>query len=240
MTTARNLSQSRNHFWTSHRLALTLLVLSLLAMSGLSGCTSNSPERATGGSVMPERAASSPSQPTVTVTRSTSTPATQPAPAASPAEPAVLPASLRDASLTDINGKSLKLSDYSGKVLIVNMWATWCGPCRQEMPELVQLHKDYKSKGLEVVGLATAQNDPDLEAVKDFIKEQKVDYKVVYDNGMLASALTQMTNARSVIPQNFIISRDGRIVGHFQGFSPIATPPKLRDAVEKALSESKG
>ncbi len=209
-------------FWTPVRLAATFAVFALITAFMLPGCGSSTD-------------IARPNTTNANAPVASSNSATAPPASAKPLEPALL-----NTELKDLEGKSFKLSDYSGKVLIVNMWATWCGPCRQEMPELVQLHKDYKSKGLEVVGLATAQNDPDLEAVKDFIKEQKVDYKVVYDNGMLASALTQMTNARSVIPQNFIISRDGRIVGHFQGFSPIATPPKLRDAVEKALGESKG
>lgn len=237
--TARKSSQPRNHFWTTKRLLLSFAALSLLAALGVSSCTSNSPEKAAGGTATSNPAGAPASQPSVTITRSTGTPAPA-APAPSPAGFISLPASLLSTSLTDIEGKSLKLSDYSGKVLVVNMWATWCGPCRQEMPELVQLHKDYKSKGLEVVGLATQQNDRDLDAVKDFIKEQKVDYKVIYDDGTLASQLAQMTRARSVIPQNFIISRDGRIIGHFEGYSPVSTPPKLREVIERALNEKQG
>ena len=226
--TAPQSRQPLKNFWTTPRLALTFVALALLAAFGISSCGSSTPKGATGNTSVANPAASSANKPTVTVRQSAPTPPP-------PTEPMILPASLRDATLKDIDGKSLKLSDYSGKVLIVNMWATWCGPCRQETPELVKLHKDYKSRGLEVIGLATQQNDADLDAVKDFVKEQKVDYKVVYDDGSLAVPLVQMTHGRGVIPQSFIISRDGHIIGHFEGYSPVSTPPKLREAVEKAL-----
>jgi len=224
--TAPQSRQPGKNFWTTPRLALTFVALALLAAFGISSC-GGTPKDTT-GNTSANPAASNGNKPTVTVRQSAPTPAP-------PAEPMVLPASLRDATLKDIDGKSLKLSDYSGKVLIVNMWATWCGPCRQETPELIKLRQDYKSKGLEVIGLATEQNDADLEAVKSFVKEQKVDYKVVYDDGSLAGPLVQMTRGRSVIPQSFIISRDGHIIGHFEGYSPVSTPPKLREAIEKAL-----
>jgi thiol-disulfide isomerase/thioredoxin len=217
-------------FWTTPRLALTFVVLALLAAFGVSSCSNSAPNGTTGNANAPAANVASSTKPTVTVNRT--------APAAM--VPVALPASLLEMNLTDIEGKSLKLSDYAGKVLIVNMWATWCGPCQMETPELVQLHKDYKGKGLEVIGLATAQNDPDLDAVKEFVKKQKVDYKVVYDDGSLASQLAQMAHARGVIPLSFIISRDGHLIDHLEGYSPIATPPKLRSVIDKALSEKQG
>jgi thiol-disulfide isomerase/thioredoxin len=227
--TAPQSRQPGKNFWTTPRLALTFVALALLAAFGISSCGSTAQKGANGNTNATNPAATSANKPTVTVRQST------PAPAPTSTEPMIIPASLRDATLKDIDGKSLKLSDYNGKVLIVNMWATWCGPCRQEMPELIKLHKDYKSRGLEVIGLATEQNDADLDTVKDFVKEQKVDYKVVYDDGTLAGSLVQMTRGRSVIPQSFLISRDGHIIGHFEGYSPVSTPPKLREAIEKAL-----
>jgi thiol-disulfide isomerase/thioredoxin len=214
---AMTVPQSRQNFWTTPRLALTFVAVALLAAFGFSSCGSDAPKGATGNTVATNPAAPSGTKPTVTVQPNA------PAPGP-PTEPVILPASLRDQALKDIDGKSLKLSDYSGKVLIVNMWATWCGPCRMETPELIKLHNDYKSRGLEVIGLATQQNDADLDAVKDFVKEQKVDYKVVYDDGSLAGPLVQMTRGR-----------DGHIIGHFEGYSPVSTPPKLREAIEKAL-----
>jgi len=73
--------------------------------------------------------------------------------------------------------------------------------------------------------------------VKEFIKKQNVDYKILWDDGSLAQPLVQIVGGRSVVPQSFVISRDGRIVKHFQGYSPLSTPALMRQAVEEALSE---
>jgi thiol-disulfide isomerase/thioredoxin len=148
-----------------------------------------------------------------------------------------LPAELRNASLQTVDGKSLKLSDYSNKAVIVNLWATWCGPCRIEMPELVKLSKEYKARGLEVIGLTTQQNDPDVGSIKSFARSQNVDYDIVWDDGSFTGPLVEAVHGHGVIPQSFLISRDGKVLVHFEGFSPISTPTQMRRAVEAALSD---
>jgi thiol-disulfide isomerase/thioredoxin len=135
-------------------------------------------------------------------------------------------------SLTTITGKPLKLSDYTGKVMVLNLWASWCGPCRIETPELVKLSDEYKSKGVEVIGVTTQENDPDLGAIKNFVQEQKVPYNVVYTENALVMPLLE---GRNSIPQSFVISRDGHILKHFIGFSPAQTPAMLRAAIDAAL-----
>lgn len=147
-----------------------------------------------------------------------------------------MPASVLNAQLKDIDGAPLKLADYSGKVVIINMWATWCGPCRIETPELVALSKEYKARGVELIGLTTQANDPSIDKIKDFLRSNQVDYRTVYDDGTLAGQLTQLTRARSVIPQSFVV-RDGHIIKHFEGFDPRSTPAKLREAVEQAIND---
>ena len=107
-----------------------------------------------------------------------------------------------------------------------------------EMPDLVKLNKEYKSRGLVVLGLATTYNEQDdVSRVKEFIKTQKVDYKILWDDGSLAQPLVQSVNGRGVIPQSFVISRDGKIVKHFQGFNAMSTPALMRQAVEDALAD---
>lgn len=146
--------------------------------------------------------------------------------------------SIRQTKVKTIDGGSLKLADFKNKVVVVNLWATWCGPCRMEMPDLVKLNNEYKSRGLVVLGVATTYNERDnLDGVKEFVKAQKVDYKVLWDDGTLAQPLVQSVNGRNNIPQSFVISRDGKITKHFTGFSPVSTPALMRQAVEDALSE---
>jgi thiol-disulfide isomerase/thioredoxin len=145
--------------------------------------------------------------------------------------------SIRQTKVKTIDGGSLKLADFKNKVLVVNLWATWCGPCRMEMPDLVKLNNEYKSRGLVVLGVATTYNERDnLAGVKEFVKAQKVDYKVLWDDGALAEPLKQTVNGRNNIPQSFVISRDGKITRHFIGFNPMSTPTLMRQAVEDALS----
>ncbi|MBV9210991.1 MAG: TlpA family protein disulfide reductase [Acidobacteria bacterium] len=215
-------------FWTPARLVLTIAVFSIVAAFGLSSCNSSN-----------QTANPTANANNITVTKSNA-PANPNAPApaqpAAPAGPLDVPATVLNAELKDINGGSLKLSDYNGKVVIVNMWATWCGPCRIETPELVAMSKEFKGRGVEIIGLTTQQNDPDIDAVKNFVRDQKVGYRTVYDDGSLASSLTKLTRARSVIPQSFVISREGQIIKHFEGFNPNSTPQLLRLAVEQAIN----
>jgi thiol-disulfide isomerase/thioredoxin len=161
-------------------------------------------------------------------------------PTAAPPVVAAVPLadSIRQTKVKTIDGGSLKLADFKNKVVVVNLWATWCGPCRLEMPDLVKLNNEYKSRGLVVIGVATTYNERDnLDGVKEFVKAQKVDYKVLWDDGTLAQPLVQSVNGRNNIPQSFVISRDGKIMKHFTGFSPVSTPTLMRQAVEDALAD---
>jgi len=145
-----------------------------------------------------------------------------------------LPASVIDAELRAVTGAPIKLSSYAGKVLVVNLWATWCGPCRLETPELVKLHKEFHSQGVEMVGLSTENPDASAEAVRQFVHDFNVDYRVGWATNDVALTLMQ---GRDAIPQSFIISRNGRVVKRFVGFNPIATPPQIRDALQEALND---
>ena len=128
----------------------------------------------------------------------------------------------------------IKLGDYSGKVLFVNLWATWCGPCRMETPELVRLHKEYQSRGVEMVGLSTENPDASARSVSEFVREFNVDYQIGWAKPEVAQIMMQ---GRTSIPQSFIIARDGRVIRRFIGFNPDTTPTQLREALERALKE---
>ena len=149
----------------------------------------------------------------------------------------LLPPAVLNADLKSTNGQPLKLANYSGKVLLVNLWATWCGPCRNETPELVKLHKEYQDRGVELVGLSTEDPIASAASVQDFVRRYNVDYPVGWSPREVTIELFQMTG-RSSIPQSFIITRDGRIKKQFVGFHPTQTPPQLRQAIEEALSDN--
>jgi cytochrome c biogenesis protein CcmG/thiol:disulfide interchange protein DsbE len=197
--------------WTPARIAFTILVLSLLAAFGISSCSSRDEQHN--------------SPPAPVVVRNS---------APAPAPVTLLPASVTDAELKAVSGAPIKLSNYAGKVLLVNLWATWCGPCRQETPELVKLHKEFRSQGVEIVGLSTENADNSAEAVREFVHDFGVDYRVGWSGPDVAITLMQ---GRDAIPQSFVISRSGRIIKRFVGFNPISTPPQIREAIQEALND---
>jgi thiol-disulfide isomerase/thioredoxin len=196
-------------FWTPLRIVSTLIVLGLLAAFGVSSCNSNDPVS----------------------TRKPGAPS-----AGNEALPAALPAVVLDTEMKSANGdEPIKLSNYSGKVLLVNLWATWCGPCRRETPELVRLHQEYHERGLEIVGLTTEDPVASEQTVQEFVRSYNVGYQVGWATRDVALALMK---GRNSIPQSFIVTRDGRVAKHFVGFDPRTTPALLKQTIEDALSDT--
>lgn len=150
-----------------------------------------------------------------------------------PSSSAEMAATVMQAGFKTLDGKTKKLSDYSGKVLIVDLWATWCGPCRQEIPHLIEMAKDYKSKGVEVVGLTTEDPDSQGDQVKQFSQQFKINYPVGFADAQMAGGLM---NGRNGIPQTIIIGRDGKVKKHFVGFSAAISIPQMKAALDEALS----
>ena len=206
------------NFWTPLRVALTLTSLALLATFGISGC-SNQPGDTTG-------------TPKSTVTVSNAGPRADASKSNNPPPmPTTLPASALDAELKTMDGQTFKLADLKGKVLVIDLWATWCGPCRSSTPELVNLQKEFGPRGFEVIGLDIDPDSDTPEDVKDFADEFKINYKLAFANKELARSMMRGGN----IPQSIVIGRDGKILEHFIGFHPVRTPEKLRAAIEKAI-----
>jgi thiol-disulfide isomerase/thioredoxin len=143
-----------------------------------------------------------------------------------------LPENVMQASINLLDGQKTKLADYSGKVLIVDLWATWCGPCKQEIPHLVEIAKEYKDKGVEVIGLTNENPETDAEWVKQFSEAFNINYPIGWADDEMQAGLTR---GRNSIPQTFIIGRDGKIVKHFVGFSPRLIP-QMKAAIEEAAS----
>ena len=175
--------------------------------------------------------------PVATATTPTSVNANAPAPTSAPAvtdaPPAWtdLPPEVALAPLKDANGASFKLADFFGKVVVVNFWATWCGPCRREIPELVKLHKEFQSRGVEMIGLTSEDPGASAEKVRKFIQDFQIDYRIGWATDQVAVPLMQ---GHTAIPQIFVISPDARILKRFVGFSP-SYAPQLKQVLEDAL-----
>ncbi len=107
-------------------------------------------------------------------------------------------------SLKDADGKVVKLSDYKGKVVLLNFWATWCGPCKIEIPWFIEFEQNYRDKGFAVLGVA--MDEEGWAAVKPFVAARKVNYRMVIGDDMTA----QMYGGVDSLPTSFLIDREGR------------------------------
>lgn len=117
-------------------------------------------------------------------------------------------------TLKDLNGDDLSLSDYRGKVVFVNFWATWCPPCRAEIPSFIELVDQYGKDGFEVIGIGV---DPrDFSKVPGFVQQYNINYPVVYANGEVVTAYGGIES----IPTTFVVDRNGRIVEKIVGSRP--------------------
>ncbi len=121
-------------------------------------------------------------------------------------------ASAADFKLQDLDGKTVRLSDFKGKPVLIDFWATWCPPCRASIPEIEKLYKKYSSKGLVVFGISLDEGDWD--AVKSFAAEVGITYPVLKANEDVASQF----QVRS-IPMVVIFNKEGKIVKRYLGLS---------------------
>jgi len=108
------------------------------------------------------------------------------------------------------NGKEMKLSDFKGKVILLNFWATWCGPCKRELPSLSQLSVDLKDKNFKLIGVSV---DQDQGAVESYLSANNLSYTVLHEPSQLVGKYMQVTGQnQDVIPQTYIIDKNGKVV----------------------------
>jgi cytochrome c biogenesis protein CcmG/thiol:disulfide interchange protein DsbE len=131
-----------------------------------------------------------------------------------------------DFALKDVNGNVVHLSDLKGKVVLLDFWATWCGPCNVEIPWFTDFQRKYKDRGFEVLGVA--EDDDGWKAVTPFATEKKINYRLVLGNDQTGD----LYGGIEALPTTFIIDRDGRIASVHLGLSG---KKEFEDAIEKLL-----
>lgn len=112
-------------------------------------------------------------------------------------------------TLTDSTGKTATLSDYRGKVVLLDFWATWCGGCKQEIPSFVEFSKSYSSKGLAVVGVSL--DDDGWKVLKPFLADHAIPYRIVLGNAEISKHY-----AIEGMPDTFLIDQQGRIAASYR------------------------
>jgi cytochrome c biogenesis protein CcmG/thiol:disulfide interchange protein DsbE len=110
-----------------------------------------------------------------------------------------------DFSLKDANGQTVKLSDYRGKVILLDFWATWCGPCKIEIPWFIEFEQTYKDKGFSVIGVS--MDEEGWTVVKPYIQQRKVNYRVLLGTEQVG----QLYGGVDSLPTTYLIDRSGRI-----------------------------
>ncbi len=128
-----------------------------------------------------------------------------------------------DFTVKDASGTSFRLSDYKGKVVLLNFWATYCVPCRAEIPWLIEFEKTYKDKGFAVIGISM---DEDWDQVKPYLAEKHVNYRIGLGNDELA----QKYGGIDALPETFLIDREGKIVTRHVGM--VSKPDTERDIAQ--------
>ena len=139
------------------------------------------------------------------------------------------PAPAPKVSMTTLDGRTIELAKQSGKVVLVNFWATWCAPCRKEIPDLISLYSDLQSKGLLIVGVAT--DDEGTSKVAPFVEKENINYPIVVDTtGTIESQFEAMYG----LPTTYVINPQGQIVRRILGIFPT---DEMRPTIEAMLQD---
>jgi cytochrome c biogenesis protein CcmG/thiol:disulfide interchange protein DsbE len=123
-----------------------------------------------------------------------------------------------DFSLTSVDGKVIKLSNFKGKVVIIDFWATWCPPCRKGIPDLIEIQKKYPGK-VQVIGISVDREGQTKNDVPGFVKSYNINYPIVYFNDKVVTDYGGI----EAIPTAFVVDKNGNIADKHVGLVPIST-----------------
>jgi peroxiredoxin len=136
-----------------------------------------------------------------------------------------------DFTVKDLDGRDVKLSSFKGKLLVVNFWATWCAPCRVEIPGFLDLYRRYRSRGVEIIGIA-ADEPPDV--LRPYVREMKINYPVLIGRER-NDVLEAFGGPLLGMPTTVIVNRDGTLCRRYVGFQKKQT---FEDALKRLTSSS--
>lgn len=152
-----------------------------------------------------------------------------------------VPEELMKAPLTKLDGFTVTLEEYRGKVVLLSIWGIWCEPSRRDVPDLIDLQTKYRDSGLEVIGLNTGDKKrvpASLDDIRAYARSLDINYELLqpYDHVGVLNAFWGITQRKGGIPQTILIDRQGNLRGIFLGHSP-AQQQYRRDMLEKVLNE---
>lgn len=128
--------------------------------------------------------------------------------------------------LKDLRGRALRLSDYKGKVVVLNFWATWCPPCRAEMPDLIKMQREYRSRGLQVVGITYPPEE--IAEVRQFVRKLGVNYPIALGTIETKSLFDET----ETLPLTIVIDREGKVRERIEG---ILLPQEFEQKIKPLL-----
>jgi len=149
-----------------------------------------------------------------------------------------LASAIAQAELKTTDGTSFKIADKKGKVLLINMWATWCGPCLAEMPSFVKMQEKYGPSGFEILGLDTDDESASLKSdIDKVVKEKGINYPIVFSDDETQAAFLNISKFGG-IPQSFLVDADGNLRGVFKG-SNKENVTKIEEMVSEMVGQNK-
>jgi len=148
-----------------------------------------------------------------------------------------LPVSLLERDIRALNGGSFRFADFDGKVLVINLWASWCGPCRREVPEYESVRKAYAGRDVEFIGLTTEDPRTHSDRVNSFLRDVSFGFRLGWADRETARTLM---NGKNAIPQTLVIDANGRIVNHWTGYATGRSGDRLKQSIDQALQSTRG
>jgi thiol-disulfide isomerase/thioredoxin len=152
-----------------------------------------------------------------------------------PANSSALPEGLLSHKLLAMDDSTFRLTDFSGKVIVINLWATWCGPCRREVPDYEKVRKEYLGREVEFIALTTEDPIASRAKVQKFARDFHFGFRIGWADRETARILM---NGRNGIPQTVVLGTDGHVLTRWIGYSVEHCSDRLRAAINQGLSAS--